>query len=262
MAKQQQQIPEGQDTEKKILAAARGVFHRRGFAGARMQEIADEAGINKALLHYYFRSKEQLFKVIFQEAMSHILPYIAQILSSELPLEEKIEKFVHGYIDTMAQHPYLPGFVLHEINTEPRRLISIMPFDRFNIPDLLTKQIRMAVEQGRIRDIPPRQFIASLIGLCVFPFAARPLLQFALNMPGDEQFAEFLDERAEKRRYLKLLRMDLNPSGLDPVDVKEIGNQLEHPAGYLQHMVGKPFDFVEGKVFFVLQDIGDHLNCR
>lgn len=186
---------EAQDTEKKILEAARRVFHRRGFAGARMQDIADEAGINKALLHYYFRNKEQLFNVVFREALAALLPVIRQILLSDMPLEEKIEQFVHRYIDVLAEHPYVPAFVLHEINMHPDRLTSILPPGAVDIPAVLEQQLRAAARKGSISPIPPRQFVASLIGLCVFPFAARPLLQTALRIDGDEEFAAFLEER-------------------------------------------------------------------
>ncbi len=198
MTKKKEQMAEGQDTEKKILAAARRVFHRRGFAGARMQEIADEAMINKALLHYYFRSKEQLFEHVFREAIGYTLPMVMQTLSSEVPLEEKIEKFVHSYLDMLTEHPYIPAFVLHEINTEPGRLLSMLPIGQISecdIPGVLARQIDVAASEGRIRAIPPRQFITSLISLCVFPFAARPLLQIVLSMQGEEEFAAFIQER-------------------------------------------------------------------
>ncbi len=200
MAKKKEQIAEAPDTQKKILAAARRVFHRRGFAGARMQEIADEAGINKALLHYYFRNKEQLFRHVLREALEHTITVIIQAMSSEAPLEKKIETFVHGYIDMFTEHPYIPAFVLHEINTEPERLLSMLPFDRigqFDIPGILGRELDKAAAEGRIRAIPPRQFIINLVGLCVFPFAARPILQLVLNMPGEENFAAFIQERKQ-----------------------------------------------------------------
>lgn len=195
--RKKEQGAEGQATEKKILEAARRVFHRHGFAGARMQEIADEADINKALLHYYFRNKEQLFAQVFREAIEQSIPAITQILASEAPLEEKIETFVHGYIDMLTQHPYIPAFVLHEINTAPERFMKTLPIGntQFNIPGILIEQLERAISEGRIRPIAPRQLVANLVSLCVFPFAARPLLQMALHIPGEENFAAFIQER-------------------------------------------------------------------
>src|SRR5215831_5817845 len=102
------------NTEKRILAAAKKVFLTKGMDGARMQDIADAAGINKALLHYYFRSKEKLFEKIFTEAMSGLFPKINSILESEQTVFEKIEMICGEYIDQIQQTPYLPMFILSE----------------------------------------------------------------------------------------------------------------------------------------------------
>lgn len=197
MAKNNKQVTPDREqaTEQKILAAARAVFVRRGFAGSRMQEIADEAGINKALLHYYFRSKEQLFETIFRETIMRLLPMVKTILSSEAPLEEKIEQFVAHYMSTLAENPFVPGFILHEIASNPGRLPRLLPIDKVDIPQILIRQLQQAVQEGRIRPMPPRQLVANIIALCVFPFVAKPVLQFALNMPAEEDFRQFIEER-------------------------------------------------------------------
>src|ERR1044072_5809634 len=103
-------------TEEKIVTAAKKVFLAKGLAGARMQDIADEAGINKALVHYYFRNKEKLFEVIFTEAALKLFPKINIIFESDGTLFEKIRLFVAEYITVMSENPYLPMFVLNEIN--------------------------------------------------------------------------------------------------------------------------------------------------
>ena len=97
-----------QSTEQIILEAAKKVFVRKGMAGARMQDIADEAGINKALLHYYFRNKEKLFEMIFMEAAEKFFPRINAIFDSDQPLFEKIESFCEEYISVVMENPYLP----------------------------------------------------------------------------------------------------------------------------------------------------------
>src|SRR3954468_10948841 len=106
-------------TEEKILEAARKIFLAKGLDGARMQDIADEAGINKAMLHYYFRSKEKLFEKIFTEVAGHFLPRIATILASENSVLEKIDTFCAEYINQVMQTPYVPIFILNEINRQP-----------------------------------------------------------------------------------------------------------------------------------------------
>ena len=115
-----------QTTEEKILAAAKQVFVKKGMTGARMQDIADTAGINKALLHYYFRSKEKLFEVIFKEAATRLFPKINEILNSDLPLFDKIHQFTHDYVEMVIETPYLPLFVLNEINKQPHEFSKKM----------------------------------------------------------------------------------------------------------------------------------------
>src|SRR5690242_3482240 len=92
-------------TKEKILAAANQIFTKKGMAGARMQDIADEAGINKALLHYYFSSKEKLFEVIFEEAAEKLFSRISQVIESDEPLFETIQSFTREYISFMMENP-------------------------------------------------------------------------------------------------------------------------------------------------------------
>src|SRR6478672_7495746 len=119
-----------QSTEEKILSAARKVFLNKGMDGARMQDIADEAGINKALLHYYFRSKDKLFEQIFMEVASAFLPKIFSILESEQTLFEKIELFCSEYISQEIKTPYVPIFILNEINRQPKAFLKKVLGDR------------------------------------------------------------------------------------------------------------------------------------
>ena len=104
---------------KKSLSAAREVFLQKGFAGARMQDIADEAGINKALLHYYFRSKEKLFETIFREAFEKLIPHITEVFSSDLPFYDKIRAFTDAYITMAIENPFIPLFVLNAMHSDP-----------------------------------------------------------------------------------------------------------------------------------------------
>src|ERR1700741_3146545 len=112
------------NTEEQIIAAAKKIFIQKGMAGARMQDIADEAGINKALLHYYFHSKQKLFEVIFLEAAQKLFPKINEIFNSDRPLFEKIEKFCEEYITVVIENPYLPLFVFNEINQDPEYFLG------------------------------------------------------------------------------------------------------------------------------------------
>lgn len=186
-------------TEERILLAARQVFVKKGYEGARMQEIADVAGINKSLLHYYYRNKDKLFESIFSEAFFRIIPKILQVFASELTLEQKIDRVVNEYLDLLEAEPFLPGFVLNELGRKPdylEELFSQSGVD-FKIP------LRILGEQIRARggqEIPPLQFLVNLISTCVFPFVARPLLEKVLEKQGTEDFGAFI---AWRRAHIK-----------------------------------------------------------
>jgi TetR/AcrR family transcriptional regulator len=183
-------------TDEIILEAARKVFARKGLEGARMQEIADEAGINKALLHYYYRSKEKMFELVFHEVLTQLFSDLTIMLTSRMPFIKKIEGFVDNYMDFLAAHPYLPGFIVTEIHRNPDSIISFMKSR--NIPiHLVEKELKKEIKKGNVRNIDHRHLIVNLIALCVFPFIARPMLQGIFFKGEEEAFNGFLAERKE-----------------------------------------------------------------
>lgn len=205
MTKVTDEQPPDRDTEERILSAARTVFVRRGTAGARMQEIAAEAGVNQALLHYYFRTKERLAEAVFAEAAGRVAPAIARVLASDVSIEEKVERFVHLYIDNVREHPFLPGYILSELHHRPERLRALLDGARVDgsesavalasrVMATLGRQLGELAASGRIRPIAPEQFLVNLVALAVIPFVARPALEIVFGM-GDEAFGHFLDER-------------------------------------------------------------------
>jgi TetR/AcrR family transcriptional regulator len=181
-------------TENRILEAAKKVFIQNGFDGTSMQVIANEACINKSLLHYYFRSKEKLFSAVFLYAFQHFVPQIQEILSSDSPFQTKIEKIVSEYMDMLLNNEIIPSFILHEINRNPDRIFEIMQGSGLN-PEIFIKQIVSEIEQGHIRFADPRHFIVNLISLCVFPVAARPLVQRFFFANDAQAYHQFLLER-------------------------------------------------------------------
>jgi len=182
-------------TEDKILEAAKNVFVTKGMEGARMQEIADAAGINKALLHYYFRSKERLFEAIFSEIIKFAFPKITRIAQSDEPFVSKIEQVVDAYIDLLIKHPFIPGFVMKELNRDPSGLFKMVVKFGLN-PQFFFDQIQLAMDRGEIIQMQPRHLAANIISMCVFPFAARPLLSFVLFKDDQVALEAFYAERA------------------------------------------------------------------
>jgi len=199
MPKPSDQPPSGQppaahdgDTEQRILDAAHAVFLRRGTAGARMQEIADEAGVNKALLHYYFRSKDRLAEAVFQRVARTLFPPVLAVMGSPIPLDEKVRRFVALELDTLARSPFVPAYLIAEMNQHPDRVGQFIhalvgvPIDAAagQMRAALQAQIDAGVAAGTLRPIAAPQFMVNLIALCVFPFAARPLMAVALGLDG------------------------------------------------------------------------------
>ena len=208
-------VQRDEDTEKRILEAACRVFIRRGTSGARMQEIAREAGVNQALLHYYFRSKERLSLAVFGLIAAKMFPGLIQILGSDAPLEEKVEDLIALYLETLSRSPFIPGYLISEMHHHPERLPQLLKSALGTDPapilgsvlGKLQSQINAEVKAGRMSPITPQAFAVNLVSLCIFPFAARPMLSFMFGMD-DAAFAEFiaLRKKALPKFYKRALR--------------------------------------------------------
>jgi TetR/AcrR family transcriptional regulator len=204
------------DTEQRILEAARTVFLRHGTAGARMQEIAREAGVNQALLHYYFRTKERLSAAVFQQIASRIFPALAQTLAADISLDEKIDGLIGVYLDNLSRNPFVPGYLISELHHHPERVqqlltVAIGADPQAVLPPLfkkLEKQIDERVRAGTMRRIQSHQLVINLISLCIFPFAARPMLSIVFGMD-DPAFARFIDQR--RKELPEFVRNALRP---------------------------------------------------
>lgn len=198
--------PRDGDTERRILDAAHAVFLRRGTAGARMQEIASEARVNQALLHYYFRTKEQLARAAFERAGSQLMPAVIQEIAGEAPLDEKVRRVVALEIDHLSRAPYLPGYIIGELAHRPERVPQLIAALTHGLtPDqlrprifgVLRRQIEERVAAGTMRKVAPESFVVNLMSLCIFPFAARPMLQALLGLDAGG-FAQFIAHRRDE----------------------------------------------------------------
>jgi TetR/AcrR family transcriptional regulator len=181
-------------TEEKILAAAKQIFMESGLDGARMQDIADKAGINKALLHYYFRSKDKLFERIFMEEAQKFMPKVTSIMLSDMPLFEKIEKFVTEYIDTLTQNPLLPHFILSEINRNPKDMMKKIWGNHRPPIEKVEEHVAKLIKKGEIKPIKGYELMVNMVSLCIFPFLARPMVQW-VTKTNDEEFLPMMEQR-------------------------------------------------------------------
>jgi len=184
--------------EERILAAARKVFTTKGMAGARMQDIADEAGINKALLHYYFRDKDKLFETVFLVEAQRFFPKINTIFSSDAPLFEKIQNFVNEYIDELLENPYLPWFVINELHRDPDQFMyKVWGNNNLPRPGKFLEQVEKEIKKGKIKKIHPLHLLMNLLSMTIFPFVARPMITRNLGL-GETQFRRVMEQRKKE----------------------------------------------------------------
>ncbi|WP_291146785.1 TetR/AcrR family transcriptional regulator [Flavobacterium sp. UBA7680] len=177
-------------TEEKIKEAARIVFTQKGYSATRTRDIAEEAGINLALLNYYFRSKEKLFELVMSEKVAKLFGVIAPIVNGDTTsIEEKVTLIADNYITMLLQNPGLPLFVLSEIRNNPEHFGN-----KVQAGKLLTESIFVKQLKERKPDINPLHFIINLLSMCIFPFIAKPVLESAGVMT-PSQMNDFAEER-------------------------------------------------------------------
>lgn len=182
-------------TEERIFDAATEIFLERGMDGARMQEIADLAGINKSLLHYYYRSKDRLFDTVFEKVANRMFARFSPLLDPGLTLEEKIRFFFREHIGFLEKNPRLPSFLLNEINRNPERMKKIIR--KFNIGKIYEILEQQHGEEFRQIGITPSlmpQIMTSVAAMSIFPFAARGIVETILEKIGI-RFNDYIEAR-------------------------------------------------------------------
>jgi TetR/AcrR family transcriptional regulator len=189
--------PKDRNTEQTILDAAKRIFVRKGFAVAKMEDIAQEAGINRALLNYYFRSKDRLFDKIHEEIEDMMFAKMMEALPAGSSVEQHIRHFVESFTDLHLDHPYLAQFIVHELNINTERFFERVTKRHNQKPPVEFMNAYMQdYMAGKVKALNPALLMMNMISLCVFPFVARPLFMamFSIN---DEQYVALLRERKE-----------------------------------------------------------------
>ncbi|NOY48665.1 MAG: TetR/AcrR family transcriptional regulator [Chlorobi bacterium] len=186
-----------ENTENSILNAAKNVFQSKGMDGARMQEIADKAGINKAMLHYYYRSKQLLFEAVFKNAFALLAPQLNKVLNDDSSIEDKIRNFTSNYISFIIKHPYLPAFIIQELNRNPSFILKLKQNKGFPNLEKFKKQVNLEIEQKLIKPIHAEQLFINIMALNIFPFVATPLIKAFANI-NDKAFKQLMKDRKEE----------------------------------------------------------------
>jgi len=194
--KPKQEIETNTSTEEKIKAAARKVFTQKGYAATRTRDIAEESGLNLALINYYFRSKEKLFDIIMVENMQLFVHSIIDILNdTKTTLQEKIKALVGHYIDMIIKHPQMPIFILNEINTNPGALVDKIGMKAMHEDLYLIKQWKEYAKKQKVT-VPAIHIVMNVVAMTIFPFIASPLLRHRTGL-SIEAFNKLMEERKQ-----------------------------------------------------------------
>jgi AcrR family transcriptional regulator len=194
MAKAQKKVDAS--AEEKIKLAARKLFTEKGFDAVKTRDIAAEAGINLALLNYYFRSKQKLFDIIMIENFEQFIQQLIPVMGDErLSLDERLSQVVGRYIDMLEKHPDLPFFILSQMRRDSSKLLFVRE-KMWEVREKFISQLGLSMKDGKAAQLQVVQFMMNFMGLIIFPFIARPMLM-KVNDLDDKAFNRLMEERKE-----------------------------------------------------------------
>jgi TetR/AcrR family transcriptional regulator len=183
-------------TEKLIKEKAKILFFQKGFLNATTQEIADEAGVNRALIHYYFRSREQMLEVLLDETLLEKRERVRSILLADLPFRIKIARYIDVLVDYGLTYPYLDNFIISEMARKPDKVKLFCAMDKLKSSDLIRDQLNLEIKKGKISEMSAEHFMVNLAALCNYPLLAKSVLQSIHGMT-DATYRKFLQERKQ-----------------------------------------------------------------
>jgi len=195
----------GKNTEERILNAAIEVFCRDGIQGARMQDIADLAHINRAMLHYYFRDKKSLSHDTIERITLKFREQVHKTIDADIPIDEKLSLYIEEMINIYSENIELMLFVLHE-SVRDKELISKIFENPFRGKNTFFDQLKLAVDKGSIKPFTKEEFVVFISSLCAFPFLAGTLFKVIFEFK-EEQWNFFLEQY--KKRLPELIKRSI-----------------------------------------------------
>ena len=199
-------------TEEKILAAAEKEFLRKGYAAARTTAIAEAAGVTHAMLHYYFRTKDNLFDKIIESKIGTLRNImLSSVGDPSIPLFDKLKSAIENHLDFIAANPDLPKFMFGEVFSRPEKMPVVLEKLRYHTP-LMTRSLQNQIDEyarkGLCRRIDAGMLILDIVSLNIFPFMAAPMANPLLGsmMTDREAFIE-----ARKKENVETIMRKLQP---------------------------------------------------
>lgn len=208
-------MEEDSKTEEVIFDSAKEVFLEKGFDGAKMQDIADHAGINKALLHYYYRSKEKLFDIVFSQIVNQFFKKMGEIWDTEESIENKINSFIDTYVDFLIINPFVPRFIINTLARSPKNAGDLLNqktdgiLNKFSSKiDKIQQDIDNEVKLGILKPTIAQDLLINIISLLIFPFVGEPMIRMIFNISQDE-YKKYLIQRKsliKNMLYLSIIK--------------------------------------------------------
>jgi TetR/AcrR family transcriptional regulator len=161
---------------QRILRAAEENFAQRGLAGARIGAIARAARVNKALLYYYFSSKEELHRFTLTTLFRQLREQNSAALARPGSPRQQLLRYINSYFEFMVAHPNYPRLFERELMSQEPRLVELVQENLKPLHRRLTAVIRAGIAQGEFRRVDPQHTVFSLVAMTVFYFAAAPVL--------------------------------------------------------------------------------------
>jgi TetR/AcrR family transcriptional regulator len=187
-------VDEALQTEKLIKEKAKTLFFQKGYLDATTQEIADEAGVNRALIHYYFRSRDLMLDILLEETLQEKKDRVLTILSSDLPFREKIARYIDTVVEYGLKYPYLENFIISETARHPDKIRNFCSKHPVKSSDLIREQLENEIRKKKIAPITAEHFMVNLVALCNYPLLAKSVLKTVHGMT-DQTYRKFLQER-------------------------------------------------------------------
>ncbi|HLT75196.1 MAG TPA: TetR/AcrR family transcriptional regulator [Ohtaekwangia sp.] len=206
---------EHQQTQDLIKETAKSLFFKKGYLKATTQEIADEAGVNRALIHYYFRSRDQLLEMLLDESLCEKKERVRTILSSDLPFREKIALYIDVVVDYALEFPFLEPFIISETARNPEKISEFCSKDRGKSSELIGPQLEEEIRKKRIAPISPEHFMVNLSAMCHYPLLAKSVLKTIHGMT-EAGFKKFLMER-KKVIYATIFKEEMPEVSLNSI---------------------------------------------
>lgn len=179
--------------EQKIIEAAKATFLKKGFKDTNMSDIAAEVGLTRPAMHYYFRTKERLFQAVFGDILMTFLPKVSGIITSDVPLEEKLGAVADAYLAILKENPQLPMFLMKEAMRDFDGFVQMALGININhAGNNVFSAIESEMEAGKIRKVPIIEIFYTFYGLVAVPFLTMPIVS---HIFGKEQIEKLLNER-------------------------------------------------------------------